>query len=148
MTKKHIIILVLIATIIRCKSYGQDNIKQDFKILNLAETPMFMNIDTLKGASLNATEIASLANLADKCVRKWNEKLPIKYADGHKSDRRSEEYYKQYLPTYNRVGDKLVWINLIRKTDVKELPEDLITITDSQFYYNCWVNLSQSRICD
>jgi hypothetical protein len=119
MTKTHIIFLVLVATIVSNKSYGQENQKQDFKILVLKETPIFIDIDSLKGASLNGNEMSILVNLTDKCIQKWNGKLTIMYADGHKDDRKPEDYYKQYLPAYSKSGDKLVWVNFIRKRDVK-----------------------------
>lgn len=96
----------------------------------------------------NKNEISILVNLADKCIQKWNENLPIKYTDGHRGYRQLVDYYRQYLPTYNRSGEKLVWINFIKKSEVKELPEKITMVTDSQFYYNCWVNLNQSKILD
>jgi len=126
--------------------YGQENQKQDYKILILAETPVFMDVDTLEGASLNESEISTLVNLSGKCMQKWNKTQPVKYKDGYRRDRKAEDYYRQYLAAYNKSGDKLVWINFIRKTDVKKLPEKIVIITDSQFYYSCWVNLNQLRI--
>ena len=144
MTRTFLIIIFLVA-IVHNNSYGQEK-QLDYKTLTLAETPVFVNIDSLKGASLSEDEISLLTNLTDKCVQKWNKKLPVRYTDGYRGDRKAEDYYRQYIAAYNKAGDKLVWINFIRKTDVKELPEKLITITDSQFYYNCWVNLSQSMI--
>jgi hypothetical protein len=146
MTRGLLIIIFLVATV-NNKSYGQER-QLDYKILTLAKTPVFMDIDSLKEASLSENEISLLANLTDKCVQKWNRKLPVKYTDGYRGDRKLEDYYRQYIAGYNKAGDKLVWINFIRKTDVKELPEKLIMITDSPFYYSCWVNLSQSKILD
>ena len=137
---------MLIVTMVNNNSYGQENQGQNFKILFLSETPLFMDIDSLKDATLDDRDITILTGLTDECFKKWNEKIPLKYTDGYKGDRKSEEYYKQYLAAYSKSGDKLVWINFIRKKDVKGLPERLIMITDSPFYYNCWVNLTKSKI--
>ena len=145
MIKTFVILLVLIA-LINIESFGQKNHKQEFKILTLGETPLFMDTDTLRDASLNEKDISRLDELTDKCIQKWNEKIPVKYIDGYRGDRKSEEYFIQYLAAYNKSGEKIVWVNFLRKKDVKELPDKLVIITDSQFYYNCWINLNQSKI--
>jgi hypothetical protein len=148
MTRTYTIILVLISAIFHDRSYGQINQQQDFIILALAETPIFMDIDTLKGASLNENEISILVNLADKCVQRWNEELPIKYTGGYDGNRKSEDYYRQYISAYNESGNKLVWINFIKKSDTNEIPKQLFMSVDNPHYFNCWVNLTQLRIWD
>lgn len=107
-----------------------------------------MDIDTLKGASLNENEISVLVNLADKCVEKWNEELPIKNAGEYNGNRKSGAYYRQYISAYDESGNKLVWINFIKKSDTKEIHEKLFISVDNPHCFNCWVNLTQLRIWD
>jgi hypothetical protein len=146
MIKTYTIFLVLIAVVIHDNSYSQTNTGPDFTILVLSETPMFMDVDTLQGASLTENEISVLVDLSDNCLQRWNAERPIKYLDGHNGNRKLEDYYKQFLPTYNKSGDKSVWINFIKKSDIKELPKKLFVSTDNPHYYNCWVNLNELRI--
>ncbi len=105
-----------------------------------------MDIDSLKAASLNENDIPRLMALAEKHVENWDNEQPIKYTSGVKRPRQLKDYFLQYLPVYGKSGNKLVWINFIWKSDVKELLQTLFTSADNPHYSNCWVSLPQEKI--
>ena len=172
MKKHHLTIVLLILSLDSFSSnifvrnenlFFSDTAKQDnFIVIDFVKDCfVFQGKDSLNATTLSRNEICVLDSMVSEYIKNYN--CDVLKKEKEKNDLKNPElrvnglllkdnhsYFKQYLPAQNTKNKKIVWVNCIHQTEIKEKDyksQGIIIIADgANKYFNLWINLTDREI--